>query len=76
MASTLEQSLKTSSFSLHNINKTITITHYIEKTHIDSFINSLSNDELKTLFITYEHLDSSFDLEKSISFIKWRNDNG
>jgi len=38
----------------------------------EEYIKSLSKEELKTLEIAREHLESSFNLKKSIGFIKWK----
>jgi hypothetical protein len=36
------------------------------------FLNSLDDKHLKSYFIAKSHLGSSFDLEKSNSFLKWK----
>lgn len=66
-----QKSLKTSAFCVPKINKEITIQHFEENDVIHNFLSSLNDDELKTLYITYDHLGSSFDLERSILFKKW-----
>ena len=38
----------------------------------DDYVKSLSTEELKTLEIAREHLESSFNLKKSIGFLKWK----
>lgn len=63
--------LKTSSFNIPILNKEITIHHFTENNIINEFLGSLDKDESKTLYITYDHLGSSFDLERSILFKKW-----
>lgn len=70
---TVEKLLKLSIFTLPMTNKKITIQHFIENGIIESFLNSLDINEIKTLYITYEHLGSSFDLERSIIFCSWMN---
>lgn len=64
--------LKTSTFTLPINGYVITIQHFTANDVIDNFINALDKDELKTLCIAYEHLGSSFDLERSIIFTKWQ----
>ncbi len=39
---------------------------------IAAYIDSLSEQEKKTLQIAYEHLETSFDIYKSIGFITWK----
>lgn len=39
---------------------------------ITAYINSLSEQEKKTLQIAYDHLESSFDIYKSIGFLTWK----
>jgi hypothetical protein len=68
--------LKTSTFQLPLIDATITIQHFTENNVIDTFLKTLTLNEVKTLNITYEHLGSSFDLERSILFKKWASDTG
>ena len=36
------------------------------------YVKSLTNEESKTLEIARDHLESSFNLRKSIGFIKWK----
>ena len=36
------------------------------------YLNSLTDEESKTLEIARDHLESSFNLRKSIGFIKWK----
>jgi len=36
------------------------------------YLNSLTAEESKTLEIARDHLESSFNLRKSIGFIKWK----
>jgi len=38
----------------------------------EEYIKLLSKEELNTLQIAREHLESSFNLKKSIGFIKWK----
>lgn len=64
--------LKTSTFTLPINGYAITIKHFTANDIIETFLNALDKDELKTLCIAYEHLGSSFDLERSIVFTKWQ----
>ena len=36
------------------------------------YLDSLTDEESKTLEIARDHLESSFNLRKSIGFIKWK----
>ena len=36
------------------------------------YLNSLTDEESKTLEIARDHLESSFNMRKSIGFIKWK----
>lgn len=65
------EELKTSVFDIPHSDKQMTIVHFVDKDIIDSFLNSLDSNALKTIAIAYEHLGSSFDLEKCNLFIKW-----
>lgn len=38
----------------------------------NEYLNSLTDEESKTLEIARDHLESSFNLRKSIGFIKWK----
>tara|TARA_Y100000768_G_scaffold287325_2_gene221600 strand:+ start:1070 stop:1243 length:174 start_codon:yes stop_codon:yes gene_type:complete len=42
-----------------------------EKTLITEYISQLSDVEKKVLIIAQEHLESSFNITKSIGYIKW-----
>ena len=39
---------------------------------INEYINQMDELERKSYFIAKDHLESSFSLEKSIGFIKWK----
>lgn len=41
---------------------------------LDDYLKSLSEKEMKAYLIAKEHLGSSFDLSKSVGFIKWSKD--
>ena len=40
------------------------------------YLNSLTDEESKTLEIARDHLESSFNMRKSIGFIKWKENKG
>ena len=42
---------------------------------IQEYINSLNEQELIVLEIAKKHLESSFDISKSIGYLKWLNQN-
>tara|TARA_B100001063_G_C16502627_1_gene422818 strand:+ start:462 stop:671 length:210 start_codon:yes stop_codon:yes gene_type:complete len=48
------------------------VSHSLPLCLEEEYIKSLSKEELKTLEIAREHLESSFNLKKSIGFIKWK----
>lgn len=62
--------LKSSTFTIPN-NKTITINHYSSNETINTFLASLDDSHLKALLIAYDHLGTTFDLERSIAFVGW-----
>jgi hypothetical protein len=39
---------------------------------LDEYIKTLSEKEQKSYYIAKEHLGSSFQLEKSVGFLKWK----
>jgi hypothetical protein len=41
---------------------------------LEDYLKSLNEKEMKAYLIAKEHLGSSFDLSKSVGFIKWRKD--
>lgn len=41
----------------------------------ESYLNSLNERELKTYKIVVGHLGSSFELCKSVGFLKWKSEN-
>ena len=43
------------------------------KEKLDEYLKTLSEREYKGYMIAKEHLGSSFDLEKSIGYIEWKN---
>ena len=49
-------------------------THVID-IQIKDYISQLTPIERKVLKIAEEHLESSFDIKKSIGFIEWLQDN-
>lgn len=54
--------------TINNINKTTYINH---KSNTDKYIEQLSTLEKKAFLIAQQHLETSFNLEESIGFIKW-----
>jgi hypothetical protein len=44
-----------------------------EKTDIEEYINSLNEKEKIALEIAKSHLESSFSMESSIGYLKWKN---
>jgi hypothetical protein len=65
--------LKTTDFVIPSLSTKITVTHFEDIDTIHRFLSSLDKNEVKTLMIAYEHLGSSFELEKSIMYIEWKN---
>jgi len=57
-------------------NKTYLILLIMEKTQTisltDDYVRSLSDKEYQGYMIAKSHLGSSFDLEKSLGFIEWK----
>jgi hypothetical protein len=45
-----------------------------EQTHLDAYVNTLDEKELKAYNIAVEHLGMSFQLEKSIGYIAWKKE--
>lgn len=43
-----------------------------EKTDFEKYVESLSEMELVALKIAQDHLESSYDMEKTIGFKKWK----
>jgi len=64
-----------------NINYTIifnmelSINNDIEDDSLEKYIESLTDKEKKVLEIAKEYLETSFNLKKSIGFIKWLKKN-
>jgi hypothetical protein len=44
-----------------------------ERTEEELYVESLTEKEHKAYLIAKEHLKSSFNIKKSIGFIKWKN---
>lgn len=65
------QILKTSLFILPLIGKEITIKHYSTNDDVNDFLTSLDEYHLRALLIAYDHLGTTFDLERSIAFETW-----
>lgn len=49
-----------------------TLTRYFENELFKKYIESLDCDEKKILLLAIDHLESSFDLEKSIGFLEFK----
>lgn len=43
-----------------------------EKTDLEKYVESLSEMEAQALKIAQEHLETSYDMEKSIGFKEWK----
>lgn len=43
------------------------------KNDVKSFIKSLSEDEKKAYEIAKDHLETSFDVERCIFYLKWKS---
>jgi len=56
----------TSSYKMNEINK---------NKMIDLYIQSLNEKELKAYLIAKSHLGSTFAAEKSVGFLKWKQNN-
>lgn len=46
-----------------------------EQAHLDAYVNTFDEKELKAYNIAVEHLGMSFQLEKSIGYIAWKKEN-
>ena len=49
-----------------------TLTRYFENELFKKYIETLDYDEKKILLLAIDHLESSFDLEKSIGFLEFK----
>ena len=52
-----------------------TLENIKQKDLIQLYLNSLSNDEKIILEIAKKQLESSFNIEKSLGFLKWKEIN-
>ncbi len=50
------------------------ISEETEITMMERYLQSLSPKEYKAYNIAKEHLESSFTLEKSVGYLKWKSD--
>ena len=50
-----------------------TLDSYKSNKHVIEFINSLDDASIIALNVAIEQLGSSFDIEKSIGFMDWKN---
>jgi|SaaInlV_150m_DNA_3_1039698.scaffolds.fasta_scaffold14014_2 hypothetical protein len=46
-----------------------------EQIYLKQYINTLNEKEMKAYYIACEHLGMSFQLEKSIGYLNWKNNN-
>lgn len=53
-----------------NIQETIKLNKLVER-----YLNSLSDQERKTMEIAKSHLGTSFNIKKSVGFLKWKSSN-
>lgn len=53
-----------------NIQETIKLNKLVER-----YLNLLSDQERKTMEIAKSHLGTSFNIKKSVGFLKWRSSN-
>jgi len=58
-----------------NSTNTILEKQQQEQMHVDKYLLSLNEKELKAYHIAREHLGMSFSLEKSIGYLNWKKDN-
>ena len=56
----------------NDISKTAMSSKSEEKSDIENYIQQLSESERKTYEIANQHLESSFSIEKSIGYLKWK----
>lgn len=58
-----------------NSTNTILEKQQPEQMHLEKYLLSLNEKELKAYHIAREHLGMSFSLEKSIGYLNWKKDN-
>ena len=58
-----------------NSTNTILEKQQQEQMHLEKYLLSLNEKELKAYHIAREHLGMSFSLEKSIGYLNWKKDN-
>lgn len=58
-----------------NSTNTILEKQQQEQMHVEKYLLSLNEKELKAYHIAREHLGMSFSLEKSIGYLNWKKDN-
>ena len=54
-------------------NKEKTSETEVDNDDSQKYIQQLSDSEMKTYLIANEHLESSFSIEKSIGYLKWKD---
>ena len=59
--------------SKDQLNKEKTSKTEVANDDSQKYIQQLSDSEMKTYLIANEHLESSFSIEKSIGYLKWKN---
>ena len=59
--------------SMDQPNKEKTSETKVANDDSEKYIQQLSDSEMKTYLIANEHLESSFSVEKSIGYLKWKD---
>ena len=59
--------------SVKDISKTVVASKSEENPDTEKYIQQLSESERQTYEIAHQHLESSFSLEKSIGYLKWKD---
>mgnify|MGYP006075962445 CR=1 FL=1 len=60
------ESTITSTKLLHNVSA--------EQTHLDAYVKTFNEKEMKAYNIAVEHLGMSFQIEKSIGYLTWKKE--
>ena len=66
------RALKLNLLKLNIYNNLLQISNILEKTDLEKYVESLSPMELKALKIAQDHLETSYDMEKTIGFKEWK----
>ena len=56
-----------------DISKTATRSKSEDNSNTEKYIQQLSESERQTYEIAHQHLESSFSVEKSIGYLKWKD---